>query len=561
MKSDPVEHRYSYEWFFDVLADEGIRHVQLGSFFELYQLPDSFFLSLAESAQERGILISSVFTAHRELGGFFLPGEAWTQVARANFERLIEVAALVGAKAAGSNPGSVWRDHMGVKPQGMANYLAHMKDLMHYAREMGLQWLTIEPMSCLAEPPTLPDETARMCQELAAYHLAHPGDTARVGLCVDIAHGYADASATVVYDGMELLRAALPWTCELHLKNTDKLFNSTFGFSQKERERGVIDVARVRALLEEEAATLPVDSLVGYFEVGGPKLGRDYSDPLLGGQLRTSLQYLKSVFQNRAEAPENTGHDEPNGVRRAWAFYDALEGEYRALVAPSMMCADLANLERDVRRLEAVGADVLHFDIMDGLFVPNHTIGLDVVRAIRPLTALPFDVHLMVSNYDMYLNELARIGVQSVCVHAENCIHLDRTLDLIKAAGARVGVALNPGTPFCVLDCVWEKLGQILVMTVNPGFAGQKLAEYGIRKLAECSRLVEQRGHPILVAVDGNVSFENIPEMVKAGADMLVAGTSSLFRRGGTLKTNMVRLRRAAEKGAETRNREPQYNH
>jgi hypothetical protein len=204
VKSDPIEYRYSYEWLFRLMAEEGAPCLQLGSFFELYRLPDKWFLELREQAERYGIAIRSAFTAHRELGGFFRDEPGWESVARRSYERLIEVAALVGARHVGSNPGAVLRDQMHLKPQGIARYLRHMKELMHFAHARGIERLTIEPMSCLAEPPTLPEEIRDMAEELSAFHRDHP-DTADFGYCADVSHGYADR------DGKSAIRTLNSW--------------------------------------------------------------------------------------------------------------------------------------------------------------------------------------------------------------------------------------------------------------------------------------------------------------------------------------------------------------
>ncbi|MBD3243247.1 MAG: hypothetical protein GF331_21840 [Chitinivibrionales bacterium] len=297
LKTDPVEYRYSYEWLFRLMAEEDVHEAQLGSFFEVYQLPDSWFLELRETAERCGVRIASTFTAHRELGGFFRCDPRWEDVARRNFERAIQVGALLGVRSVGSNPGAVLRDDMSAKAEGTACYLRAMRGLMHRAYQVGVACLGIEPMSCLAEPPTLPEEISSMCDELLAYHRAHPDETCTVGSCTDVSHGYADRDERVVYDNMQLLEAALPYTTEIHLKNTDALFNSTFGFTAAERERGIVDIARVRDMLVENAERLPVDTLTGYLEIGGPKTGRDYSDWRLEEQLRESLRWCKAHFE------------------------------------------------------------------------------------------------------------------------------------------------------------------------------------------------------------------------------------------------------------------------
>jgi ribulose-phosphate 3-epimerase len=295
VKSDPIEYRYSYAWLFRLMAEEGVPHLQFGTFFEAYQLPDSWFLDLRADAEAQGVEISSVFTAHRELGGFFMGDARWETVARRNYERLIEVAVLLGARQAGSNPGAVLRDRIWEKDAGVACYLRHMKELMGLAHARGLERLTIEPMSCLAEPPTLPGEIVAMAEELMAHHRATAG-TVPVGYCVDVSHGYADGGRRVVHSPLALLEVALPWTTELHLKNTGACFESTFGFGEAERGRGIIDLHVVRDLLLRHAARLPVRHMVAYLEIGGPKLGRDYSDVLLEAQLRDSIRHIRAVF-------------------------------------------------------------------------------------------------------------------------------------------------------------------------------------------------------------------------------------------------------------------------
>jgi len=301
VKTDPTQYRFSYQWLFGVLSEEGVSRVQLGTFFEIYQLPDDYFLRLRRQAEDAGIRIHSIFTAHRELGGFFIDEPGWEATARRNFERLIEVGSLVGAQSVGSNPGSVYRDRMDDKRRGLECYLRHMKELMEFAHEKGLSWLGIEPMSCQAEPPTLPDEIRRMGQQLAEHHARNPDRTAQAGYCTDIAHGYVDAEGTIRYDHVELLEATLPYLFEVHLKNTDAEYSSTFGFGPKDREAGIIEIEPVRRLLADEADKLPVDEIVGYLEIGGPKLGRDYSDVRLADQLRVSLAHLKETWTDGAQ--------------------------------------------------------------------------------------------------------------------------------------------------------------------------------------------------------------------------------------------------------------------
>jgi ribulose-phosphate 3-epimerase len=208
-------------------------------------------------------------------------------------------------------------------------------------------------------------------------------------------------------------------------------------------------------------------------------------------------------------------------------------------ISPSLMCADAARLLDDVQALEAVGVDLLHFDIMDGQFVPNMPLGLGVLSALRGKTSIPFDVHLMVQNNDWFIEQIADIGAEYIAVHAESAVHLDRSLSLIRSNGIQAGAALNPATPLEALTYVVDRLDFVLIMTVNPGYAGQKLVPATIQKIADCREFLTDHGSKIPISVDGNVSFENIPPMVKAGADILVAGTSSLYAKGATIRENM----------------------
>ncbi len=540
VKSDPILYRYSYPWLFRLLADEGVHHVQLGTFFELYQLPDSFFHRLRDQATDHGITISSVFTAHREIGGYF-QGDEWVGVARRNHERLIEIAGLLGSRSAGHNPGAVLRDRMGTKAQGWATYVHHLQELLHYAHARGLRELCVEPMSCEAEPPCSPEEQRQLMHDLTAYHEAH-ADTAVPGYCIDIAHGWAGRDKQVKVDHWGLLEAGLPWCRELHLKNTDALYDKTFGFRDDERAKGVIDVAACRAWLEARCDRLPVKHLVGYLEIAGPKLGRDYSDHELEPLLRASLRHLKTTWLQ-----------EPTTVPAVVAAVITEKSTPAVRIAPSLMCADQCHLEAEVRRLEAAGSDVLHFDIMDGSFTPNLVLGFEQLKLLRPRTALPIEVHLMVEDNDLFVKLARDAGADWVSVHAESCRHLDRTLSTIRQLGMKAGVALNPATPIDSLRFVLDRLDFVLLMTVNPGFAGQQLVPSAIDKIRETKEFLTAHGLDIPIEVDGNVSFRNIPEMVAAGADILVAGTSSLFAKDASLNENVTKTRAAIAQGLTRR--------
>ncbi|MBC7256522.1 MAG: ribulose-phosphate 3-epimerase, partial [Chloroflexi bacterium] len=182
-------------------------------------------------------------------------------------------------------------------------------------------------------------------------------------------------------------------------------------------------------------------------------------------------------------------------------------------------------------------------------FVPNFALNMDVMRAVRKVCALPLDVHLMIESPERYLARFVEAGATYLTVHQEATRHLQRVLGEIRALGARVGVALNPATPLNTLDYVLEDLDLLLIMTVNPGFSGQKLVPAMLRKIAEARAMVKARGLEMDIEVDGNVSFEAAPRMVQAGANILVGGTSSLFRPGASIQENAARLRQVVLEG------------
>ena len=198
-------------------------------------------------------------------------------------------------------------------------------------------------------------------------------------------------------------------------------------------------------------------------------------------------------------------------------------------VYASLACADFLHLEEDVRQLELAGVDGIHVDIMDGQFVPNFALSPDIIRTVRRATALPIDVHLMVEQPERHLEAVAQSGAQIITVHQEATVHLQRTLTAIHNLGARAGVALNPATALDTLEYVLDDLDLILIMTVNPGFAGQKLVPQTIQKIIATRQMINRCGRSIDLQADGNVSFAHAPIMVQAGATWLVGGTSSLF--------------------------------
>lgn len=213
-------------------------------------------------------------------------------------------------------------------------------------------------------------------------------------------------------------------------------------------------------------------------------------------------------------------------------------------IAPSILAADFSKLAEEVKEVEAAGADVIHIDVMDGHFVPNITMGAIVVEALRPVTKLPLDVHLMIENPDAYIEQFARAGADYITVHVEACRHLHRTLQLIRSTGVKSGVVLNPHTPIESILHVLDEVDLVLFMTVNPGFGGQKFIHSVLPKVKQMSTLIKERGLSIEIEIDGGVDEETIIQCVEAGATILVAG-SAIFS-----KTNRgVALQRIKDAG------------
>ncbi|MEK4698831.1 ribulose-phosphate 3-epimerase [Solibacillus sp. FSL R7-0668] len=195
-------------------------------------------------------------------------------------------------------------------------------------------------------------------------------------------------------------------------------------------------------------------------------------------------------------------------------------------IAPSILAADFAKLGQEVKEVEAAGAELIHIDVMDGHFVPNISFGAIALEAIRPLSTLPMDVHLMIENPDQYIEQFAKAGADYITVHVEACRHLHRTIQLIRSFGVKPGVVLNPHTPIESIQHVLEDVDMVLFMTVNPGFGGQKFIESVVPKVAALSKIIKERGLDIAIEIDGGINAETIVPCAKAGATIFVAGSA-----------------------------------
>ena len=217
-------------------------------------------------------------------------------------------------------------------------------------------------------------------------------------------------------------------------------------------------------------------------------------------------------------------------------------------ISPSIMCIDFKYLLENIKKLEGIGVEYLHFDIMDGSFVPNFTLGPDFMKSVREITNIPFDIHLMIEHPENHLELFDIRPGDLVSIHQESTFHIQRTLQKIKDYGAKASVALNPATPIYSVEDILDDIGVVLIMTVNPGFAGQKLVPASFKKIVRMKKFLIDRGYAnIEIEVDGNISCENAKKMRAVGADIFVAGTSSLFIKGKDLIVSAGELRQCIE--------------
>jgi ribulose-phosphate 3-epimerase len=207
-------------------------------------------------------------------------------------------------------------------------------------------------------------------------------------------------------------------------------------------------------------------------------------------------------------------------------------------IAPSILSADFARLAEEIKAVETGGAALLHVDVMDGHFVPNITVGLPVVKSLAQATKLPLDTHLMISDPGLYAEQFVRAGAQMVSVHVEADAHLNRTVNSIKAAGAKAGAVINPATPIESLNEILDFVDYVLIMSVNPGFGGQKFIPTAVDKVARLRRLIDQRGLPVRIEIDGGIDLNNVRRVIDAGAEIIVSG-SAIF--GANDPANAVR--------------------
>lgn len=198
-------------------------------------------------------------------------------------------------------------------------------------------------------------------------------------------------------------------------------------------------------------------------------------------------------------------------------------------LAPSILSADFGHLAEDVKKIEEGGADYIHVDVMDGHFVPNISFGASVMKCLNDKTKLPYDIHLMIENPDMYIDDFVTPKTEYITVHQEACIHLNRTVQNIKSKGVKAGVSINPATPVSTLECILPDVDLVLIMSVNPGFGGQKFIPGSLEKVRELAEIKKRKNLDFAIEIDGGITLENIKEVVEGGVEIAVAG-SAVFK-------------------------------
>ena len=206
------------------------------------------------------------------------------------------------------------------------------------------------------------------------------------------------------------------------------------------------------------------------------------------------------------------------------------------ILAPSVLAADFSKLGEDVKTVADAGAQYIHLDVMDGAFVPSISFGMPVIEKLRGCTDAIFDVHMMVEEPGRYIQDMKKVGADLICVHQEACVHLDRTINQIKEAGCKAAVALNPATPVETLSCILDQVDMFLIMSVNPGFGGQKFIPYAVEKIKKLRKMLDDAGLHTDIQVDGGVTTENVRELIEAGANVFVAG-SAVFKNDAAANT------------------------
>ncbi len=260
--------------------------------------------------------------------------------------------------------------------------------------------------------------------------------------------------------------------------------------------------------------------------------------------LNPVINYIKEHCYTAGKLPEIKKAELGENSPLYGAAFVPCKEKRKAILSASIMCTDILNMGKAFKEIEESGIEYLHCDIMDNHFVPNMMLPPELLNKLHGATRVPFDYHIMAENPESIIEKLDVCEGDYIAIHYESTIHLQRAVSLARGKGAKVAVALNPSTPISVLDVILPELDMVLIMSVNPGFAGQKIVESSFDKIRKMRNMLDERClHNILIAVDGNCSFENVPKMYRAGADLFVVGTSSVFKEGQTIKEGVEKLK------------------